>query len=205
MGGSVPGPTTLESIVNTDSDDLFEREPDDPDKSAAQLSILLSASTAVIDEEFKRSERLDNKSRSQVAVTAAIYAAVQAGAISLLNGLLRPATGETATIAIVLAVIAAVAAAAMIAAIAVSYEAWKLRDEDALSVATIKKYRHWAYMGHPLVAVRLIDAYAKIADDRRANNELRAAALTKATYACGVALLITGLELIVAFAAVATS
>jgi hypothetical protein len=47
---------------------LTSRMPDDGGASATQLSVLLSSATSAIDEEFKRSERLDAKSRNQITI-----------------------------------------------------------------------------------------------------------------------------------------
>jgi hypothetical protein len=48
--------------------DLPTREPDDGVASATQLSILLASATSAIDEEFRRAERLDAKSRNQTTM-----------------------------------------------------------------------------------------------------------------------------------------
>lgn len=191
----------LERIVTTGLDDLPELNPKDEANSARQVSILLAAATTVLDEEFKRSERLDAKSRNQVVVTGAFLAVAQAGVVSLLNG--RLALADAATFRTILAITAALAAIGVIIAIFVSYQAWELRDEDAIAVETIKEYIPWAYEGHPLVGIRLASVYAEIAEDRRANNAARADRLTRAAKACGVALALIGVELAVAFIAIA--
>jgi hypothetical protein len=53
------------------------------------------------------------------------------------------------------------------------------------------------------VGVKLVSAYADIAEGRRKNNAKRAKALDGAAKACGVALLFIGVELVLAFVAVA--
>ena len=60
-----------------------------------------------------------------------------------------------------------------------------------------------ARRGSPAVGVRLIEAYAKIAESRRANNKARAEALLDASRWCGMTMLLVGTELAVAFVAVA--
>jgi hypothetical protein len=172
--------------------------------SATQLSILMSAAKDVIDEEFKRSERLDAKSRNQVSVTGAFFAVVQAGVIGLVNGGLRDAsTGHVSAFVPWLAIAGGVAGVAMILAVALSYAAWRLRDDNALGMATIRQYIEPARAGNPGVGVHLVTAYAKIADDRRHVNRIRADALDRAAIACGAALGFVGIELSLAFVALA--
>lgn len=190
----------------------------DASASATQLSILLAAATSAIDEEFRRSERLDAKSRNQLTVTAGFFAVVQAVVVGLINGTLGASKGQLAvvhgTVAVTkgqsassflvwLAIAGAVAAAALIGAVWVSYGSWKLRDDPTLSVNTIRSYIDAARQGNPAVGTKLVGAYATIADGRRKNNAHRADALEAAARACGVAIGFTGLELVLAFVAVA--
>lgn len=171
--------------------------------SATQLSILLDATRNVMDEEFKRSERLDSKSRNQVGVTATFFAVVQAGVISLIGGRLGSSVTATWSIDWFLPVAAALAAIAMLVAVLVSYGSWKLRDEDALDIETIRAYVAYARAGDPLVGVKLIEAFAHIAEDRREKNEMRATALSHAVVACGATIALATVQLVVAFGTVA--
>jgi hypothetical protein len=143
----------------TEPKDLPARDNDDAAASATQLSILLSAATSLIDEEFKRSERLDAKSRNQFTITATFFAIVQAVVVGLLNGLLR-GDEKTSASAFVpwLAGSGAIAAIALLIALDVSWRAWVLRDDPALSPNTIKAYIEAARQGNPAVGVKLVGA-----------------------------------------------
>ncbi|NLG66021.1 MAG: hypothetical protein GX537_10495 [Actinobacteria bacterium] len=172
--------------------------------SATQLSILLDAAMAIIDEEFKRSERLDAKSRNMITVAGAFFAVVQAVVATLVNETLgETATQSASSLVLWLMVAAGVATIGLGIAFAWSYEAWRLRDDEALGVKTIQDYREAAYAGNPAVGAKLVDAYARIAEDRRRVNAERADAVHKAAIACGLAMLLIGTELVLAFVAVA--
>ncbi len=178
--------------------------PDNGGASATQLSVLLSSATAAIDEEFKRSERLDAKSRNQITIVASFFAIVQAVVVGLINGSLGGTEQHGASSFVLwLAIVGALASAALVVAAFVSYNAWKLRNDPTLETETIREYIDYARDGNPVVGVNLVAAYADIAQGRRDNNALRATALERATVACGTATLLIGAELVLAFIAVA--
>lgn len=184
--------------------DLPTRDQGDGTASATQLSILLFSATSAIDEEFRRSERLDLKSRNQIAITGTFFAVVQAVVIGLLNGLLGgDATNDASAFVPWLAIAGGIAAIAMLAAVVVSHRSWKLRDDPTLSIKTIRTYIDAARQGNPAVGVKLVSAYANIAEGRRTNNGKRADALDDAAKVCGIALLFISAELVLAFVAVA--
>ncbi len=172
--------------------------------AATQLTILLDAATSIIDEEFKRSERLDAKSRNMITLTGTFFAVVQAVVAALINETLS-ATGTQAASPLILWLMVAggVATVGLGIALTWSYEAWRLRNDEALQVKTIRDYRDAAYAGNPAVGAKLVDAYAKIAEDRRKVNAERATAVDKAAIACGFAMFLIGTELVLAFVAVA--
>jgi hypothetical protein len=172
--------------------------------AATQLTILLDAATAIIDEEFKRSERLDAKSRNMITVAGTFFAVVQAVVAALVNETLGATDTQAASPWIPWLMVAAVVATIGLGiALTWSYEAWRLRKDEALKVKTIRDYRDAAYAGNPAVGANMVDAYAKIAEDRREVNAERADAVDKAAIACGGAMLLIGTELVLAFAAVA--
>lgn len=188
----------------SDPTELPAGKPEKPDASATQLTILLNAATSAIDEEFKRSERLDAKSRNQLTVTAGFFAVVQAVTVGLVNGTLGATTTHKASSFVVcLAITGAVAAVALVVAVVVSYQSWKLRDDPTLSIKTIREYIDAARRGNPAVGAKLVSAYADIADGRRKNNATRADALDCAAKACGATIAFIGVELILGFVAVA--
>jgi hypothetical protein len=183
---------------------LTSKVPDDGGASATQLSVLLSSATSAIDEEFKRSERLDAKSRNQITIVASFFAVVQAVVVGLINGSLGGTEHHGASSFVLwLAIFGALASAALVVAAVISYGSWKLRDDPTLETETIREYIDYAREGNPVVGVNLIAAYADIAQGRRANNALRASALDRAAKACGVATLLIAVELVLAFIAVA--
>ena len=180
------------------------REPEGGGASATQLSILLSSLTSIIDEEFKRSERLDAKSRNQITIAGSFFAAVQVVVIGLINGSLAATeTHDASSFIPWLAIAGGVAAIGMFISLGFSYRAWKLRDDPALTVQTIRNYRDAAREGNPAVGVKLIDAYADVADGRRANNKTRAKAMETAAVWCGLTMSLIAVELGLAFVAVA--
>jgi hypothetical protein len=182
---------------------LTSPTPGDGGASATQLSILLTSATSIIDEEFRRSERIDAKSRNQIALAGTFFAVVQAGVIGLLNGVLGTSQDHKASSFVPwLAGAGILAGTALVAAVVVSYRAWRLLDDPALSIKTIRDYLGAARDGNPAVGAKLVDAYAKIAEGRRANNRQRTDALERATKACGVAFACVAVELILAFTAV---
>jgi hypothetical protein len=191
-------------IEAASSHQLPARTAESPEASATQLTILLSAATSILDEEFKRSERLDAKSRNQLSVAAAFFTVVQAVAVALINGTLKGSAGHPRSSFVTwIALVAALSSLALVAAVFVSYQSWKLRDDKALGPNTLRTYLEPARQGNPGVGVKLVQGYADIAEDRRSNNKKRAQALDQAAIACGWAFACLGAELIVAFISVA--
>jgi hypothetical protein len=194
---------TMSNMAESPSD-IPARAAERPEASATQLTILLSAATSTIDEEFKRSERLDAKSRNQITVTAAFFAVVQAVVVNLIDGALGPhGSHPRSSFVTWLAITGAVAGAALVFAAFVSYHSWKLRDDPALGLGTIRNYLDAARQGNPAVGAKLVEGYATIAEGRRENNERRAIALDRAGWACALTMLFIGIELVLAFVAVA--
>lgn len=183
--------------------ELPSRDPDGKEQGATQLSILLSSATAMVDEEFKRSERLDAKSRNQITIVGSFFAIVQAVVVGLINGSLGETEAHARSSFVAwLAVAGGLAGIALVIALFFSYRAWQLRDDDALEPETLTDYLEQARKGNPAVGVKLIGAYAEIAQQRRANNESRAKAMQHAAWACLVALGFVSAELTLAFIAV---
>lgn len=185
--------------------DLHQQQPHGQASSGAtQLSILLDTVTSIIEEEFKRSERLDAKSRNQITIAGSFFAVVQAVVIGLINGSLGGGEGKPASSFVMwLAVAGGAAGIAMLVALRFSYSAWKLRDDPALKVKTVRDYVEFARNGNPAVGVKLIEAWTDVADGRRANNKKRAERVEEAAIVCGIAMAFIGIELVLAFVAVA--
>jgi hypothetical protein len=187
-----------------DVEGLRAKMPSDSGASATQLSILLSSATSAIDEEFKRSERLDAKSRNQITITGSFFTVAQAIVVGLINGSLGGSDTHPASSFIPwLSAAGGVAALAMIGALVVSHAAWKLRNDETLVIDTIRDYIAPALEGNPRVGVNLVEAYSDIAEQRRSNNTVRANALERATIACSAAIAFISIELVLAFIAAA--
>ena len=184
-----------------------KHDPNEP--GAAQLSILLSAATSTIDEEFRRSERLEAKSRNQATIVAGFVVGVQAVIASLANGVLggieygKQGSHHLSTFVPWLAGLGILWAALLFGVVVASFRSWRLFKDPALSTETITQYIDFATDGNNAVGVNLVKAYADIANGRRQNNEARAEALKRATVWCGLAIFAIGVELVVGLVAAA--
>lgn len=196
-------PSNVRSGEQSKATDLPHVEPGNEVKSATQLGLLLGAASMLVEEQFKIGDRLDAKSRNQIAVAATFFAGVQAGVISLVNGILGPgASTDTSPYVPYLAFAACVAVLALVAAVVLSTQAWRLRPERSLGVATIRDYIPFAREGRSGVGANLVWAYTKVVEARQEQNADRAAALVRAGWACLATLVVAGLELVLAFVAV---
>lgn len=101
----------------------------------AQLAILLQAASSMVDEEFRRAERLDNKARGQITIVGAFFAFVQTITAGALKSLGESESTAPGWLAWTLFAIAAVAAILLLVALLVvgSSFAWRLRKERALN------------------------------------------------------------------------
>lgn len=174
--------------------------PDD----GRQLAVLLDVARSLVDEEFRRSDRLDAKARNQFAAVAGLFAVVMAVTAGVLNALLDqsavdnwvyPALGGCALTSIV----------ALAFALMWSMGAWRLRKSDALDPDTIEEYVSYAERGNLAVTKQLIKAYAQILRDRRDQNAARARALKLATGACLLAAVASLVQLGAVFVALIDS
>jgi hypothetical protein len=175
---------------------------DDAARSATQLTILLDAAKATVDEEFRRSERLDAKSRNQMTLAATMFGVAQAIAVGLVNSVLAQDGTKALILAGLVAGAAIIALGCLAWALALSYGSWNLRDEKALNIETFEKYLGAARAGNPNVGAQLVKQYAKVARDRRDSNNARVSAIERAARACAVTSAWVGVELVLAFAAV---
>lgn len=173
--------------------------PGAPDEGR-QLGLLLNTAQSLIEEEFRRSERLDAKSRNQFTAVGGLFALVMVATVGVLNALLDqdkvngwvyPVLGTCALASII----------ALFAALIWSLGAWRLRESDALDPDTIEEYVPHAEHGNLAVAKNLIQAQAQILRNRRAQNAARAEALERATRACLLSAAASLAELAAVFAA----
>ena len=147
-----------------------------PDDVSGQLGALLETARALADDEFRRSERLDTKSRNQFTATGALFAVVMATTAGVLNALIDedkvdgwvyPLLGGCALATIV----------ALILALLWSLETWRLRVTYALDPDTVESYIPYAERGNRAVVIKLIGAYAHVSKKTAgAEQEARAGA-----------------------------
>lgn len=166
--------------------DTHEVHPGSAEEASEQLGMLLETARSMADEEFRRSERLDAKSRNQFTAIGALFAVIMATTAGVLNALIDtdkvdhwvyPLLGGCALATTV----------ALGLALAWSLETWRLRVTDTLDPDTIETYIPYAERGNRAVAINLIRAYAHILRERQAQNKDRADVLKRATVACGLA------------------
>lgn len=208
--GSMPSPTVgatelpqLRYVVNEPSDLPNRDSGNDAARISAQLSLLLSATFAMVEEEFKRSERLDSKSRNQLSVAAGFFAVGQTTVVQLLNGRLGEAAKvETGPWFPWVLGAAVVALAALMVAVTVSYRAWRLRPSTALKTKTIEECIEPARVGNPAAAVALVNGNKRVIDVRRDANKARARAAVRAAYACFATMGLVIVELALAIVAI---
>ena len=165
-----------------------------------QLALLLETARHMVDEEFRRSDRLDGKSRNQFTVVGALFAVVMATTAGVLNALLDE-KGVAEWVYPLLAGCALLTIIALAMAFMWSLETWRVRPNDALDPETLEQYVSHAERGNIAVAKHLIGAYAQILRDRRRLNKERVADLKRATVACGVAALAALVQLAAVFVA----
>lgn len=149
-----------------------------------QLALLLDTACHMADEEFRRSERLDAKSRNQFTVVGALFAVVMATTAGVLNALLSQ-TSVDDWVYPVLGGCALTSIVALGLALTWSIETWRIRESDALDPDTLEQYVSHAERGNVAVAKNLVCTYAQILRDRRLGNKKRVDDLKNATIACG--------------------
>jgi len=197
--------------------DLRHVASENDSQSATQLGLLLDVATLRVEEQFKIGDRLDAKSRNQVTVAATFFAGVQAGVISLVNGILGPSESTPSLVNGILvpgrsvpaspyvpylAAAAGVAVLALLLAVVMSFRAWRLRPELSIDVETIRKYIPFARDDEPGFGANLVWAHTKLVEARQEQNTDRADALRRAGWACLATLVVAGIELMLAFVAI---
>jgi hypothetical protein len=177
---------------------------EDPAKTASQLSLLLDAARGAVDEEFKRTERIEAKARNQTTFTATLFAGAQVLVVGLINGVLTDG-GNISGFIPWLAAVGGIATLVAMAAFAASYRVWSLREEStvALSDMSGSDYIGAAIVGNPRVGINLVLHYSEIASDRQTVNDDRVRRLTFATTTCFLSNAVVAAEIALAFVAVA--
>jgi len=160
------------------------------------LKAVLEVARSEIEQEFKISERLDNKARNQVALAGTWYALAQV--IAGIAFRLHPATSLWS---VVVGVVAAAGGVLVALTMYYSYGVWRLRAERDFTPDAIRQMLADAENDKPVIE-GITRTYANTLAVRRQNNAERDSAFTESTrwwlFASGVTLA----EILVALAAV---
>lgn len=163
-------------------------------RSRADLDNALTALRDRVDQEFKRTERLDSKSRQAFAIAAGFFALTQAGAFASFG---ESAVSPDERSWILVAAVAAVAALAFTAIRAQHAE--RLRPEEG---AHIQSVFDWC-LGEGeerMITAWLIVAHRHVALKRVTSNNTRANQVEAVVWAAGLTLTLCAAELILALA-----
>jgi hypothetical protein len=156
--------------------------PDD----GRQLGLLLVSSREELNQELRRTERLENKARNALTSAGALFAVVMATTAGILNVILQHKT-------LPWWVYLALGLCAVASIVALGFAVWRTSKADelkltgVLSVDSLKDYVGWAEDGHPAIAKKLIEANIGTLDRRRTRNDERAKHVQCARTACLVA------------------
>jgi hypothetical protein len=160
----------------------------------ADLDNALAVLRERVDQEFRRTERLDAKSRQAFALAAGFFALTQAVAFASFG---ESAVSSDERAWILVAAVAAVAALTF-TAICV-YHAEKLRDEGSVPIQSVFD---WCLeqKGERLVTAWLILAHRQVASERKSSNADRAKQAKAVASAAALTLTLCATELILALA-----
>ena len=146
-----------------------------------------------IDEEFRITERLDAKGRQAFALAAGFFAVVQTVAFGAFAQI-----GVTSGERVLLAVLAVIAGLSLIVVAYRLTHGEELLEEIDVRPDTIVKWANDAGDDPEYVSARLVTELANVANRRDANNATRAGDYDNIVDATRLALILAGVELIVA-------
>jgi hypothetical protein len=175
--------------------------PSDSSDPGKQLELLVGLAQNMVDEEYRRTERLENRGRQTFAATGVLFAVVMATTAGILNALTKDSHVHH-WVYILLGVTAAWSTLALCVALYATLEVDRTRKQDALDPKTIEQYIGPAQKGNPAVGATVANIYARQLRLRRDSNNARAADLKCARWWCGFAALATLCQLGAIFAAV---
>jgi hypothetical protein len=161
-------------------------------RSSADLDNALTTLRDRVDQEFKRTERLDSKSRQAFAIAAGFFALTQAGAFATF-GESAVSPGERGWI-----LVAAVTAVAALAFTAIRVQhAERLRPEGGVHIQSVLD---WCLRESEerMITAWLILAHRQVAMERVTSNGLRAKQVEAVVWAAGLTLVLCATELILA-------
>jgi len=172
-----------------------------PNAQPEEVSALLETARSAVAQEFQVAERLDAKSRNQVAVGGAWYAVVQATAAIAIKQYVD--NGGSSWLFAAIVALASVSGVMLAVAILYSYSVWKLRDEQEITHESLQEMSTAARDPSVDLLSQLVDHYGFILWTRRKNNKDRVASFRKSTPWWIGSILFGIVELIVALALVA--
>ena len=158
--------------------------------------LAVDAARAAIEQEFKIAERLDAKSRNQLAVIAGFFAVAQsAAAITLRATFDATRSGYLVALLIVAAISGGIA---ILAVLLLHLKAWRLQDEEDVAPEGLREMLAAARDPGRDFAADLMEHYADILTTRRGNNRKRVSTIDSARPWVIVAAMTTLLELALA-------
>ncbi len=167
------------------------------------MAAVLDSARSAIGQEFQIAERLDAKSRNQVAVGGAWYALVQATASIAIKDHID-AGGHPFLFSILIA-LATMSAATLGVSIFYSYGVWKLREEREITHTSLEEMAADARNPDVDLLDKLVEHYGFVLWTRRANNKDRGESFKRSIPWWIVAVFLGLAELVIALAVVAQS
>ena len=154
-----------------------------------------------LDEEYRRTERMENRARQTFAAAGALFTVVMATTAAVLTALTTTSQLHH-WVYIVIGVPAAVSVLVLYIALMATAEVDRTRPQEVLDPKTIEQYIGPAQKGNPNVGATLTNILAQQLRARRDNNNKRAADLKSVRWWCGFAVLASACQLAAVFAAV---
>ena len=170
-----------------------------PAADGVDLSLVLQAAQSAVDQEFRISERLDAKIRSQIG-SAAVWFAIVTGISGAIFTRAKPVSDAYVDVIIAFALLAVLL---LVVASYFAYGVWQLRDEKEIAPAALFEMTAAAHEGD--LDEKLVQQYASILARRRENNKTRAHAFRRSTPWVGATLAATLAQLVVVLCAAAFS
>jgi hypothetical protein len=145
--------------------------------SSDDPKLVLDVARAAISQEFQIAERLDAKSRNQIAVGGALFALVQAVASIAITHAVD--NGDTRFTFGLLVATAAFAGLSLIVAAVFAYDVWRLRDEQEITPQALEEMAAASRDPKRELMDELVRHYEFILQTRRVNNRKRASAFDR--------------------------
>lgn len=155
--------------------------------------LAIDAARAAIEQEFKIAERLDAKSRNQLAVIAGWFAVAQSAAAIALRAAVDATDSGFLTAGLILSAVAG--GVAVFVVLLLHLRAWRLHDEEDVAPEGLREMLSAARDPSRDFAADLIEHYADVLGTRRANNVTRSKTFDNARPWVIVAAMTTLIEL----------